>query len=90
MAKIGSLLQTSASLKTRLQKAEAEVEIGLNRQHSLQLHLDSAASQNSALSQELESELQSNAELSTECKEQHSHCLQVCTITKQGDGVYSR
>jgi glucose-6-phosphate-specific signal transduction histidine kinase len=67
----------SASLKARLQKAEAELEVGVSHQRHLQVHLDSAATHNSALSQELEVELQNNAELASECKAHQSHCIQV-------------
>ncbi len=69
----------SASLKARLQKAEAELEVGVSHQRHLQVHLDSAATHNSALSQELEVELQNNAELASECKAHQSHCIQVIT-----------
>ncbi len=69
----------SASLKARLQKAEAELEVGVSRQRHLQVHLDSAATHNSALSQELEVELQNNAEMASECKVHQAHCIQVTT-----------
>ena len=69
----------SASLKARLQSAGAELEVGVSHQRHLQVHLDSAATHNSALSQELEVELQNNAELASECKAHQSHCIQVIT-----------
>ena len=69
----------SASLKAKLQKAEAELEVGVSHQRHLQVHLDSAATHNSALSQELEVELQNNAELASECKVHESHRVQVTT-----------
>ena len=69
----------SASLKARLQKAEADLEVGISHQRHLQVHLDSAATHNSALSQELEVELQNHAELASECKVHQSHCIQVTT-----------
>lgn len=71
----------SASLKARLQKAEAELQVGVSHQQHLQVHLDSAATHNSALSQELEVELQNNAELASECKAHQLHCIQVITAS---------
>lgn len=74
------LVQTSANLKARVRRAEAGLETSLSCQQHLQLHLDSANAQTSALSQELESEVQNNAELVAECKAQRSDCLQVGNI----------
>ena len=74
---LGVWLQTSANFKARLQKAETELEVALSRQHHMQLHLDSAAAQVSSLSHDIESEMLSNAELASECKEQQARCLQV-------------
>ena len=73
----GFWLQASANLQTRLHRAEAQLEVGYSKQQHLQLQLDSAAAERSALTGELETELDNVAQLVAECKEEHSQRLQV-------------
>lgn len=72
-------LQTSSNLKARLQKAEMELAAAHSKQQHLQLQLDSAAAESSALAGELESELDNVAQLVAESQEEQRHRMQVTT-----------
>lgn len=70
-------LQTSSTLKARLQRAEVELQLGHSKQQHLQLQLDSATAESSALAGELESELDNVAQLVAESQEEYRQRLEV-------------
>lgn len=71
-------LQTSSNLKARLQRAEVELQVDHSKQQHLQLQLDSATAESSALAGELESELDNVAQLVAESQEEYRQRMEVC------------
>ena len=70
-------LQTCSTLKARLQRAEVELQVGHSKQQHLQLQLDSATAESSALAGEVESELENVAQLVAESQEEYRQRLEV-------------
>lgn len=69
-------MQVIATLKARLQKAEADLHLSHSKQQHMQLQLDSATAQSSTLADELESAMHSNAQMESLCKAEHEQCTQ--------------
>ena len=72
-----SCLQTSSNLKARLQRAEAELQVGHSKQQHLQLQLNSVTAESSALAGELECELDNVAQLVAESQEEYCQRMEV-------------
>lgn len=69
------LLQVTAQLKARLQKAEADMQLTHSKQQHMQLQLDTANSQRLTLAEQLESAMGSSGQLEAECKAESEQCM---------------